>query len=115
MLITGIILGTAFSRSHLRKKAIKPVLHEPNDFSPTVSGKLLKRYHFVPSNEDILAEVNLNSKLQTINPQEAAPSSSVASQRFHDNFQVTENTKSQQEGQYVTVEKTTPCLIPLND
>ena len=97
--------GRIFPKSSTKKNAIKPVLHVPNECSPTVSAKSVKRSYFLPLNEDTLAKVNLNSKPQRINPQEAAPSSSVASQRFYDNAHVTENTESQQEGHYATIEK----------
>ena len=50
-------------------------------------------------------EVNLNLKPQTITPQEAASSSSVASQSFYDNVHNTENTESQQERHHATTEK----------
>ena len=81
------------------------MLHTPYECSPTVSAKYSKCYHFLPSKEVTLANVNLNLKHQTNNPQEAASSSSVASQRFSDNVHVSENTESQQERNYATIEK----------
>ena len=79
--------------------------------------KIIKALSFFPSNEDTLAKVNLNSKPQTIFPQEAASSSSVASQRLYDNVHVTEKTESQQEEHYATFEKKrrNPGLIPQHD
>ena len=91
--------------SSTRKNAIKPVLHVPNECSPTVSAKLSKRHHFLPSNGETLAEVNLKSKHQTFSPREAASSSSVASQRCYDNVHVTEISEYQQEELYATIEK----------
>ena len=81
------------------------MLHVLNECSPTFFEILSKRYHVFPSNEDTLAEVNLKSKPQTINPQETASSYFIASQRFFVNVHVTENTESEQEGHYATIEE----------
>ena len=93
------------------------MLHVPIECSPTVSANLSKRCHFRPSNEDTVAKVSLKLETQTNNPQEAASSSSVASQRLYDNFHVAENTESQQEGHSATIfgKRRNPGLIPLND
>ena len=94
-----------FPKSSTKTKAIKPVLQVPKECSPTVSPGLSNRYHFLLSNEDILAKLDLNSKPQMIRPQEAASSSSVASQCFSGNVHVTENIESQQDGHLATIEK----------
>ena len=94
-----------FPKSSTEKNAIKPVLHAPNECSPTASAKRLKRYHFIPLNIHIPAKVNLNSEPQTVNLQQEAPSSPVASQHFDDSLHVSGNTESQQEGHYGTIEQ----------
>ena len=80
-------------------------LHNNNECSPTVSAKLTKRYHILTFKRVTLAEVKSNLKPQTNNPQEAASSSSVASQRFYDNILITEDTESQQEEHYANIER----------
>ena len=94
-----------FPKSSTKTNAIKPVLQVPKECSPTVSPELSNRYHFLLSNEDILAKVDLNSKPHTIRPQKAASFFSVASQCFSGNVHVTENIESQQDGHYATIEK----------
>ena len=41
-----------FPKSSTKENPIKPVLHVPNECWPTVSTKLSKGYHFLPSNDD---------------------------------------------------------------
>ena len=61
-----------FPKSSTKKITIKPVLHVPNECSPTVAAKLSKRYRFRPANEDNLAKVNLSSKPQTTSSRSSA-------------------------------------------
>ena len=111
-----ILRDSISPKSSTRNNANKPVLHVPIECSTTVSANLSKRYHFRHSNEDTVAKVNSNLEPQMINPPEATSSSSVASQRFYDNYMLQKTPRPNRKGTMPLLrKKKKPRLSPLKD